>query len=385
MPAWAWAALVPDPRDRVAADADPAARWLLLTAVLDRPDADPEVAAARAASLAHPGTRDLLDRLVPWDAGAPVSGHDDPRFAPNLLALLADRGVRAGDDPRVDGVLDAMLEHQDPQGRFTSFTAARRADPPAWSALLCDTHAVADVLLRYGPDRRRRDPRLAAGLARMAADLAVTAQGPAWPCLPDPVTGFRGPGRRGDMCPQVTLEALRALARLPGPGPGGPPAPLDQAALLDAARAVLAAWRRRGEQQPYMFGHGARFKAGKWPATWYSALEVVDVLGRYPALWRGPTARPEDWRALAEVAACLVAYTMDDAGLVTPRSAFRGFQAHTFGQKRSPSAFATAVTLAALHRLDDLAADAAAVDVAALGSSKGGTGTVRPPVGVDRR
>ena len=50
MAAWAWAGLRPDPRGWVAADDDPAARWALLTGV--------------------------LDRLDPWDAGRPLSGHD---------------------------------------------------------------------------------------------------------------------------------------------------------------------------------------------------------------------------------------------------------------------------------------------------------------------
>ncbi|HET6533620.1 MAG TPA: hypothetical protein VFH03_23780 [Actinoplanes sp.] len=51
----------------------------------------------------------------------------------------------------------------------------------------------------------------------------------------------------------------------------------------------------------------------------------------------------------------------------------------SFGQKKAPSGFATARLLAVLHRVDDLAGDAAAVDVTALGSSKGGAGTARPP------
>jgi hypothetical protein len=48
----------------------------------------------------------------------------------------------------------------------------------------------------------------------------------------------------------------------------------------------------------------------KWPPTWYGAYLVLDVLGRYPALWHGPDARPEDRHALAELAACLVAYNV---------------------------------------------------------------------------
>lgn len=369
--AWPWAAVLPDARSWVAGAPDPGARWLLLTAVLDRPDDDGEVVAARAEMLAHPDTADLLARLTPWDAGAPLGGHNAPGFAPNLLGLLADRGLRAGDDPRVDAVLDSMCEHTDDDGRFSSYAGRRADDPPAWGTLLCDNHAIIETLVRYG---RGDDPRVVGALERMAADLTDTAQGRAWGCRPDPVTGFRGPGRRGDLCPQVTLEALRGLARVPEGR-----RPLAPADVLGAARVALGAWRDRGTAKPYMFGHGATFKVGKWPATWYSALTVLDALGRWPALWRGPAASGDDRRALAELAACLVAYTTDDDGRVAPRSAFRGFEQHSFGRKDGPSPFATAVTLAVLHRLDDLAADVATVDVLALGSSKGGSGTARPP------
>lgn len=367
MTSWPWERVLPDARPWVAASDDPAARWLVLTGVLDRPPEDPDVLAARAAMLAHPDTADLVARLAPWDTPLSVSGHHHPAYAPNLLELLADRGLRAGDEPRVDGVLAAMLEHRDDEGRFTALGARRPSDAPAWSVLLCDTHAVAGVLVRYG---HGRDTRVRAAVERIVADRAPTAQGPGWPCRPDPVTGFRGPGRVGDLCPQVTLQALRTVGRLPAAADAG---------LLDAARTVLSTWTRRGVEKPYMFGHGRSFKTGKWPATWYSALAMVDVLGGWPALWRGPDARPEDRRALAEVAACLITYSTDDDGRVVPRSTYRGFEGHSFGQKRAPSAFATARTLTALHRVDDLAEDVAAVDVARLGSSKGGSGTAQLP------
>ena len=90
-------------------------------------------------------------------------------------------------------------------------------------------------------------------------------------------------------------------------------------------------------------------------------------------------ADPGDRAALAELAACLVAYNAGADGTVTPRSAWGGFEGCSFGQKQHPSPFATARLLAVLHRLDDLAEAAAAVDVRTLGSSKGGSGVAVPP------
>lgn len=124
-----------------------------------------------------------------------------------------------------------------------------------------------------------------------------------------------------------------------------------------------------------MFGHGVQFKRGKWPAVWYSAFEVVDVVGRFPQVWSGPEADPDDRQALAEIAACLLAYSFDSAGRLTPRSVYRGFDGHSFGQKKRPSDLAAALVAVALARLAPLAEDVRAVDVRRLDSSVGGTGS----------
>ena len=366
---WPWADFfTEDPRTWVLNSAEPAARWVLLTGVLGLPPDGFQAATTRWEVLADPGTRALIERLPEWEAGVALSGHESPAFAPNLLRLLADMGIRAGDHPRVDRTLDQMLAHQDPEGRFTSFAPPRGADPPTWGALLCDTHAIVEVLIRFG---FAADPRVRAGLDRMAADLTVTDQGTAWPCRAEPATGFRGPGRRDDFCPMVTLEALRTFALLP----------TDQQPpdMVDTARVALAAWTNRATSKPYMFGHGTGFKTVKWPPSWYRVDALLDALGRYPALWRGPAADPGDRRALAELAACLIRYNTTTQGQVIPRSVYRGFETFSFGQKRQPSPYATARLLAVLHRLDDLAASALAIDVTALTSSKGGTGHAVPP------
>jgi hypothetical protein len=367
--AWPWTGSdVADPRDWILTGDDPAARWQLLTGSEGRVRDDPDVRTAREQVLADPATADLIARLPDWEGGAGFSGHNSPAFAPNLLNLLADMGLQAADDARISDLLDRMLDHQDSDGRFQSFAPLRGAEQPVWGALLCDTHAITEVLVRYG---RGDDPRVRVALDRMSADLATTAQGPAWPCRPDPATGFHGPGRRGDLCPQVSIEGLRTFSLLPEP--------LRPSQLPEVARAVLSVWGDRAASTPYMFGHGRSFKTGKWPATWYSALAVLQALGGYPALWRGPGADPVDRRRAAELVACLIAYTMDGQGRVRPQSTFRGFEEHSFGQKKRASLFATAKVLSVLAPFTDLAEDVADVDVLTLTSSKGGTGTAVGP------
>lgn len=104
--------------------------------------------------------------------------------------------------------------------------------------------------------------------------------GQGWPCRPDEVSGFRGPGRKHDLCPQATLEALRAWSHVP--------ATQHPVELHEVARASLRVWRSRGDEQPHMFDHGLRFKIVKWPTTWYDIHSVLDTLGRHPTLWTGP-------------------------------------------------------------------------------------------------
>jgi hypothetical protein len=364
-----WTALLGgDPRPWLLASEEPAARWVTLTRLLDRPNNDPDVLAARKAVLADPTTRELIARLPDWERPQVVSGHASPAFAPNLLQLLADLGVRGGDDERIERLLDAMLAHQEASGRFPTLAGGRANAEAAWGALLCDAHVILEVLLRFG---RGDDARVSAALDRAAADLANAAQGLAWPCLPHPANGFRGPGRKSDFCPMVTLEALRAFARLPEER--RPPR------LNEVARVSLRAWRARGTEKPYLFGHGRQFKIVKWPAFWYDAYWLLDTLGRYPSLWRGPSADPGDREALAEVVACLVAYNVGPDGRVTPGACYRGFENFSLGQKKRPSPFATARLAVVLRRLDDLADEVRRVDVRALASSKGGTGRAIPP------
>ncbi|MCE5259904.1 MAG: hypothetical protein LLG44_12745, partial [Chloroflexi bacterium] len=235
---------------------------------------------------------------------------------------------------------------------------------PVWGSVLCDNHAILECLVRYG---RADDPAVQRGLARMGADMTMTSQGYAWPCVPHSVNGWRGPGRKGEFCPQVTLEALRVYAHLPGAQ--------RPERLLEAAETSLNAWRCRGEAKPYMFGHGRQFKTVKWPPTWYNASSLLGALSSYTELQEQPLHRT----ALAELVACLAAYNFSPDGTVTPRSCYQGFEAYSFGQKKRPSAWATAYLCVILKRYTDLAGLARKVDVRQLSSSKGGRGTALPP------
>ena len=357
-----------DPIPWLLGSAEPYAAWATLTGVLGRPADDPDVCAAHDAIVHDAGVRRLVDELPTWDVESEVSEHHSPKFLPNRLNLLADMGVGGGDFDLIERLLNRLLEHQDARGRFRAVGPDGGRPKPDAGSLLCDTNVVADVLLRYG---RAGVPAVRHALDRMAADLAATPQGRAWQCVPEQRAFLRMPGRGGNVCPQVTLEGLRAFSYLP---------PAERPArIADAARTPLEIWRRRSAERPYGFGHGYQFKSVKWPNFWYDVLWVLETVGRYPEVWRGPRARAEDRRSVAELAACLIAYNFDENGRVVPKRTYPGFETFSFGSKHGPSPFATARCLIALGRVTDLADEITSVDVEALPSSKGGGSTAMPP------
>ncbi len=351
LPRERWLELLPaDPRPLLLDSSEPWARFTTITKVLGLPEDDEPARSTRAAVTAHPAVRALVRKLPAWGPALRFGGHNSFGFPPNLLRLLHSLGVRAGDFPRVERILDAMLRHQAEDGRFlTPGCTPGSADGDAagggiaaWTSLPCDHFAILEVLLLFG---RQEAPGIAAGLARVRDTLAATAQGQGWLCIPDPVARWRGPGRKGDACPQVTVEALRLFSLVRAADrPRG---------IGEAARTVLRVWQRRRAEKPYMFGHGRHFIEGKWPPTWYDASEVLETLAAYPSSWKGSSAAAADRRGAAEMVRALASAFGPD-GLVTPRSCCKGFEGWSFGQKKAPSPWATARLCAILRQFSAL-------------------------------
>ncbi len=329
----AWLSLLPsDPRRALLASEEPFARFVAMTAVLGKSEDDAEVRGARKAVVADPGVRALVDRLPGWESPFVFGGHNSPAFPPNILRLLHGMGVRAGDFPAIERMLDQMLRHQADDGRYLTPGGTTGKKPSAWASLPCDHFAILEVLLLFG---RKDAPGIDKALARVRETFATTTQGRAWHCIPDPVAKWRGPGRKNDACLQVTVEALRLFALVD--------ASERPRQLATAAGTLLGAWRNRAKEKPYMFGHGKRFVAGKWPPTWYDASAVLEAVAPYPSIWKGKTASVEDKESAKEIVQAL-ASTFGPDGMVTPRSCYKGFEAYSFGQKKKPSPWATART-----------------------------------------
>ena len=87
-----------DPLPWLLASEEPYARLSALVGIVGRPDDHPSVHSAREQTLADEGLRSLVDELPDCVDGL-FPGHHSPQFIPNRLNLLADMGVRAGDEP----------------------------------------------------------------------------------------------------------------------------------------------------------------------------------------------------------------------------------------------------------------------------------------------
>ncbi|MCX8007180.1 MAG: winged helix DNA-binding domain-containing protein [Coriobacteriia bacterium] len=347
--------------DWILASDEPAARFVARTRIVALPEHDATAAADRTASIATKAVRDLVDTMPRWNADA-YERRDSTRYLPNALLMLHDLGVRAGDFARVDAALESLLASRDRRGRFVR---PGPVDAAASSGALCDAHAVLEVVLRFG---MRSDERVERALEQALIDVRRSEIGRAWCC--EARHRPRLPWRFScDMCPHATVLALRAMALLPE---------RERPPLADdAARSLLAAWRRRAELRPSGFGHGYQFAAVKWPHLWYDALAVIEAVGPYRTAWSGPSHDPEDRRSLAEVAAALVAANTDAEGRVVPQRAAAGFRDISWGRTGEPSPLATAIVRAALEAISDLASEVAAVDA-------GGLSAGAPPPGEQR-
>jgi hypothetical protein len=328
-----WLSLLPqDPRPALIESDEPFTRFVTMTAVLGMTEDARDVRATRQEVIGDARVQALVNRLPAWESGFTFGGHNSPAFTPNLLRLLHGLGVRGGDFSAIERILDQMLRHQADDGRFLTpgGTTGKVSGAAAWTSLPCDHFAIVESLLLFG---RHSSPGLDRALGRVSETLTETAQGIGWLCLPDPVAKWRGPGRKNDVCLQVTVEALRLFARVP--------ASYRPKHVADSARTLLGAWRNRGKEKPYMFGHGERFIHGKWPPTWYDATAVLEALAPYTSVWKGKNAAVEDKKSAAQIVNALASVFGPD-GMVTPRSCYKGFEQYSFGQKKRPSPWATA-------------------------------------------
>jgi len=317
---------------------EPWSRYRTLVDLLDRPEDDPEVQAARAGMLAHPQVQGLIAEAATWP-GYVLKRHNDARHPIYKFSTLADFGVRA-DDPgpvlsAVEGMatgIEAVMAHQSPEAAFQSLVNIPKAfggtGEDMWTWIQCDAPTLLYALLVMGLGD---DPRV----KRAVDHLVGLVDENGWRCVAAPELGkFKGPGRRADPCPIVNVFALKALSQVPQL--------LDSPAAHAGAGMLLWHWEHQTERKLFMFGIGSDFRKLKYPFVWYNVLHVVDVLSRFPFVHTDPRFR--------EMLGTITAQA-DENGRYTANSMYMAWKGWSFADKKNPSPWLTFLVLRVQRRM----------------------------------
>ena len=318
--------------------AEPWTRYRTLVDLLDRPEDDPNVQAARAEMLAHSQVQALIAEAAAWP-GYPLQRHNDASHPLYKLSTLADFGVRA-DDPGMSAGIEAVMAHQATEGAFQSLVNVPKAfggtGEDTWTWMLCDAPTLLYTLLAMGLGD---DP-----CVKLAVDhLAGLVDENGWRCVAAPELGkFRGPGRKDDPCPIVNVFALKSLAQASPRGSArGVPELLDSPATRTGAEMLLGHWEHRAERKFYLFGMGSDFRKLKFPFVWYDILHVVDVLSRFPFVHTD-----HRFREMAET----ITAQADGESRYTAGSMYRAWKGWSFADKKHPSPWLTFLVLRVQRR-----------------------------------
>jgi len=342
---------------------EPWTRYRTLLDLLDRPEDDPQVQAARAEMLAHPQVQELIAEAATWP-GYALKRHNDAKHPIYKFSTLADFGVRA-DDPgpvtltssvqALSGVegpvlsvaegmaagIEAVMAHQSPEGAFQTPVNIPKAfggtGEDMWTWMLCDAPTLLYALLAMGPSTLLRtglgdDP----GVQQAVEHLVGLVDDNGWRCDAAPELGskFKGPGRRSDPCPIVNVYALKALSQVPKL--------LDSPATRTGAEMLLWHWEHQGERKIYMFGIGTDFRKLKYPFVWYDILHVVDVLSRFPFVHADSR-----FQEMVET----ITAQADEEGRYTASSMYRAWKGWSFADKKHPSPWLTFLVLRVQRRI----------------------------------
>ncbi|MBN1579836.1 MAG: hypothetical protein JXA89_03975 [Anaerolineae bacterium] len=322
---------------------DNTVRWLLesgepwtcyrtLLDLLDRPQDDSRVQAARARMLAHPQVQALIAEAAEWP-GYTLQRHNDARHPIYKLSTLADFGLQVA-DPVMGEAVEKVIAHQSAEGAFQSSINIPKAfggtNEDMWTWIVCDAPTLLYALLAFG---LVDDPRV----QRAADHLVDLVNENGWRCTAAPELGkFKGPGKRSDPCPIANVYALKALSLVPR-------LPDSEAAHL-GTEMLLSHWQARGQTKYFLFGIGTDFKKLKYPFVWYNILHVAEVLSLFPFVHGDPR-----FQEMLEV----LIGQVDENGRYTAASMYQAWKGWSFADKKQPSPWLTFLVLRIQKRVQD--------------------------------
>jgi hypothetical protein len=309
---------------------EPWTRYRTLVDLLDRPMDDPQVQDARSQMVAHPRIQSLMEDTTDWP-GYTLKRHNDAAHMIYKFSTLADFGVQASDGKLARGI-KAVLSHQSSEGPFQITINVPRVfggtGEDIWTWILCDSPTLLYSLLAMGLGEDDRVQRAVDHLAGLVDENG-------WRCRAAVELGkFKGPGRREDPCPIVNVYALKALSLCSHM--------IDSPATHLGVEMLLGHWEQRGVSKFYLFGIGTDFKKLKYPYVWYDVLHVVEVLSRFPFVYRDPR-----FLEMVEV----ITAQADEDGRYTAGSMYRAWKDWSFADKKNPSPWLTFLVMRILKRM----------------------------------
>jgi len=312
---------------------EPWTRYRTLVDLLNLPQEDREVKAARLAMLAHPQVQALIADTGAWP-GYALRRHNDANHLIYKFSTLADFGLHSNDRGMASSI-KTLMAHQSSEGAFQSMVNIPRAfggtDEDMWTWILCDTPTLLYALLAMGFHQDNRVQKAVEHLESLVEDNG-------WRCVAAPELGkFKGPGRRTDPCPIANVYALKALSLASKHK--------DCPATRAGVEVLLSHWQHRTEYKLFLFGVGSDYHKLKYPFIWYDILHVTDVLSRFPFA-RTDSRFQEMLAAITEQA--------NSEGLYTAGSMYQAWKGWSFADKKHPSPWLTFLVNRIIHRVNPL-------------------------------
>lgn len=257
-----------DPLPWLLEETTPAVRHLALRRILDRPEDDPEVHAARTAAMRTDPIAAMLDAQDPagwW--GRPGSGYG-PKYRSTVWTVVFLEQLGAdGADPRIAAACAYLLDHtQTTSGGFGAIASGESRPPPS-TVVHCLNGNLLRALIGFG---WLDDDRVARSIEWQAA--AITGDGEIRfyrSSLPGP--GFRCGANDGLPCAWGATKAVLALARIPPDRRGA----RVQRALDTGVDFLLS---RDPAEADYPMGYGNTRPNGSWFRLGFPSGYVTDVI-----------------------------------------------------------------------------------------------------------
>ena len=260
-----------------------------------------------------------------------VRNHKNPDLPIHKLIFLLDIGL-GSEVPEIQSAIEKIMENKDDDGVYKSLTNIPKhfggSGEDSFGWCLCDAPLLLYALNKAGCDYENHIKQGVDHLVAFHEDCG-------FPCTVSSEFGkFRGPGRKGDICPYASLIMLKLMSSIPEYR--------DSEISENTAMALLSLWENSLERHPYMFYMGTDFRKLKAPAMWYDLVSVVDVLSNFEVA-------KADARFIEMLN--LIKSKQDENGLFTPEAVFQKFKGWDFGQKKNPSPYLTYLCYRILDRV----------------------------------